>query len=46
MSPCKAQLIDLNQQVDAFRRQGLNIAALTYDSVAVLRHFAERKAIR
>jgi len=43
---CKTQLVDLNQQVAAFRKQGLGVASLTYDSVDVLRNFAKRQGIR
>jgi peroxiredoxin len=43
---CKTQLADLNQQADGFRRRGLGVASLTYDSVEVLRNFAARIGIR
>jgi hypothetical protein len=39
-------LVDLNQQVDAFRTKGLAVASLTYDSVGVLRDFANRQDIK
>ena len=43
---CKTQLADLNQQAEGFRRRGLGVASLTYDSVDVLRNFAARIGIR
>ena len=43
---CKTQLVDLNQQAEAFRKNGLAVASLTYDSVAVLRNFAQRQGIK
>jgi peroxiredoxin len=43
---CKTQLVDLNSQVDQFKAQGLTVAALTYDSPAVLADFAKRQGIR
>jgi peroxiredoxin len=43
---CKTQLVDLNSQLEWFRRGGLNVASITYDSAAILRHFAARQNIR
>jgi len=42
---CKAQLVELGQHQDDFRRLGLGVAAISYDSTAVLHNFAERKGI-
>ena len=43
---CKTQLVDLNSQMDSFRKKGLNVASLTYDSPAILQNFAARQNIR
>lgn len=37
--------MELESQVEAFRRRGLGVAALSYDSVAILRDFATRRKI-
>lgn len=37
--------MELEQQVRAFAKRGVNIAAVTYDAPGVLRHFATRRAI-
>ena len=37
--------MELEEKKQAFAARGLNIAALTYDSVGILRHFGERKGI-
>jgi len=42
---CKTQLADLNRQVEGFRKRGINIASLTYDSTDILRTFAARIGI-
>jgi len=42
---CKAQLVELEQNRGAFEKLGLGIAAISYDSVAILRNFAERRSI-
>lgn len=42
---CKTQLADLNRQVEGFRRKGVNVASLTYDSREVLKAFAARIGI-
>jgi alkyl hydroperoxide reductase subunit AhpC len=42
---CKGALLDLNSQAEIFRKRGFGVAALTYDTVAVLAHFADRKGI-
>lgn len=42
---CKAQLVELQQQNQSYRKHGLGVAALTYDSAALLRQFAQRKGI-
>jgi peroxiredoxin len=43
---CKSQLADLNQQLDTFRKVGLTVAGLTYDSPEILRSFAARVGIK
>jgi peroxiredoxin len=43
---CKTQMVDLNRQLESFRKQGLTVATITYDSTAILKHFAERQQIR
>ena len=43
---CKTQMVDLNRRYDEYRKQGMNIATITYDSVAILKHFGERQQIR
>jgi peroxiredoxin len=42
---CKAQLVELEQNRAEFRNLELGIAAISYDSVAVLHNFAERRGI-
>src|SRR5271168_2406417 len=42
---CKTQLVELQRNLDAIRRQGLGLAAVSYDSVAVLKNFADRQHI-
>ncbi len=37
--------MELEEKKQDFAERGLNIAALTYDSVAILRHFGDRKGI-
>ncbi len=37
--------MELQEQRAAFERQGLNVAAVSYDSAAIMRDFAERKQI-
>ena len=41
----KWQLLDLQRYQEEIRRQGLAIAAISYDSVAILADFAKRKGI-
>jgi peroxiredoxin len=43
---CKAQLLDLNRQLDEYKQRGLNVASLTYDSVPILKNYSTRKGIR
>jgi len=43
---CKTQLADINRQLPRFLRRGLNVAAVSYDSVDILREFARRAGIR
>ena len=42
---CKTHLADINTQVEAFHKQGLNVASITYDSAAVLKDFSSRLKI-
>jgi AhpC/TSA family/Disulphide bond corrector protein DsbC len=37
--------VELEQQKDAYRREGIGVAALSYDSAGVLKDFAARKGI-
>jgi hypothetical protein len=37
--------VELESQVESFRKRGLGVAALSYDSVEILREFAERRKI-
>jgi peroxiredoxin len=41
----KAQLVELEQNQGEFRKLGLGVAGISYDSVAVSHNFAERKGI-
>jgi peroxiredoxin len=43
---CKTNMVDLNTQVEAFRRKGLAAASLTYDSAAILQDFRRRLGIK
>jgi hypothetical protein len=38
--------VELNDNVDALRKKGIALAAVSYDSPAILRHFAARMKIR
>lgn len=42
---CKGQLMELQRNLPEIRKLGLGAAALSYDSPAVLRNFAERNGI-
>jgi peroxiredoxin len=42
---CKAQLLELQQNMDLLKQHGLGLAAISYDSVAILKSFADRKNI-
>ena len=42
---CKDQLVQLERQRENFELQGIHVAAVTFDSADVLRHFAERAGI-
>jgi len=42
---CKGHLVQLERQREAFESRGYRLAALTYDSPEVLRHFADRVGI-
>ena len=39
------QLVELQQNLEQFRRQGVGIVAISYDSVAILADFTRRKGI-
>lgn len=41
----KAQLVELEQHQSEFAKLGVGVAAISYDSTAVLHNFAERKSI-
>ena len=43
---CKAQLSDINRQLDRLKKRGINVASVTYDSPEILKAFAARKDIR
>jgi peroxiredoxin len=43
---CKGQLAQLQRDLPALKRAGLGVAAISYDSPAVLRDFASRRGIR
>jgi len=42
---CKGHLVQFQRQKEAFEAKGVKMAALTYDSVEVLKHFAARAGI-
>jgi peroxiredoxin len=42
---CKTQLADLQARSGELRKQGINVAAVTYDPVPVLADFAKRRGI-
>ena len=42
---CKGQLVDLEHAQKLFAAKGINVAAVSYDSPAVLAEFAQRKSI-
>jgi hypothetical protein len=42
---CRGQLVQLQHDLPAFQRAGMGLAAVSYDSAAVLRDFASRKGI-
>jgi len=42
---CKGQLVQLQDAVPRFERQGVNFAAISYDSEEILRYFADRHKI-
>jgi hypothetical protein len=42
---CRGQLVQLQHDLPVFERAGLGLAAISYDSAAVLSEFATRKAI-
>ena len=44
-SYCKAQLVELQDQLETLKEQGLGVAAISYDSVEVLSDFAQRRGI-
>jgi hypothetical protein len=41
----QGQLVELEQHAEQFREKGLGVAAISYDSVAILKNFAERQGI-
>ena len=42
---CKGQLVDLQGTQKAFAAKGINVAGVSYDSVAILADFAKRRSI-
>jgi peroxiredoxin len=42
---CKGQLVDLEAAQQAFAKKGVNVAAISYDSPAILADFARRRSI-
>jgi len=42
---CKAQLMDLQRARARFEQQGLKLAAISYDTVEILKSFADRRQI-
>ena len=42
---CKGQLVDLEASQKAFEAEGINVAAVSYDSRAILENFAQRRSI-
>jgi peroxiredoxin len=42
---CKAQLVELQKNLSEFRKLGVSVVAISYDSPAILRNFAERRGI-
>ena len=42
---CKSQLVELNESRETLREAGLGLAAISFDSVAILSNFAKRKGI-
>lgn len=42
---CKRQIIELNKSNDDFTRRGVNLVALSYDSVEILNMFADKQEI-
>jgi peroxiredoxin len=42
---CKSQLVELETAREDLKKRGLGVAAISYDSVAVLKFFADRKAV-
>jgi peroxiredoxin len=42
---CKGQLVDLETMQKSFAAKGINVAAVSYDSPAILENFAKRRSI-
>jgi peroxiredoxin len=42
---CKAQLVELQNAKARFEKQGISVAALSYDTVEILKSFADRRKI-
>ena len=38
--------MQLNESLEQFREQGLEVTGISYDSVAIVRHFSERAGIQ
>ena len=42
---CKSQLVQLERKRKSFEQNSINVTALSYDSVEVLKHFSKRRGI-
>jgi peroxiredoxin len=42
---CKIQLVELQESLGAIRKQGLGVAAISYDSIGTLKNFTDRQHI-
>lgn len=42
---CRSQMVEIQQNLEAIKAQGLGVAVITYDSVAILKAFADKYGI-
>ena len=42
---CRSQMVEIQQNLEAIKAQGLGVAVITYDSVAILKAFADKYRI-